>query len=260
MKWADYCISKLSLNDRGFIDSIVAYKDLGESLDPNAVEYRRPWMVEQVNSGKTFCCINRNQTGTWSVGGAVGYNGSIFNWYKVPENIQRRKTFVSFYHRDDQKQREKFANLFDDLIVCKSVEDGDIDSDNSDGYIKQLIQNGHLSDTTVLVVLIGPNTKHRMHIDWEISGALDIRVGDCHSGILGLLLPSHPDYGTTHATYNEMPARLADNFKSGYAIVRDWTDDRKLMQSYIEAAFLRRSTHAEHRNNSRLQMTKNTNE
>src|SRR5690606_31908749 len=115
------------------------------------------------------------------------------------------------YHKEDQGYKEKFKNLFDDLIVHKSVEDGDIDSDNSDGYIKQFIQKDYLSDTTVLVVLIGPNTKHRKHIDWEMSGALNLKVGDRCAGILGLKLPSHPDYGSGKHTYNTLPSRLSDN-------------------------------------------------
>lgn len=50
-----------------------------------------------------------------------------------------------------------------------------------------------MADTTVLVVLVDPKTKCRMHVDWEISSALSTKVGD--SGLLGILLPSHPDYG-----------------------------------------------------------------
>jgi hypothetical protein len=55
-----------------------------------------------------------------------------------------------------------------------------------------------------------------------------------------------------------MPARLSDNFKTGYAIVRDWTDDRAKMQSYIEKAFANRTLMADKRINSRIQMEKDT--
>src|SRR5699024_7885297 len=109
-------------------------------------------------------------------------------------------------------------------------------------------------------VLIGPNTKHRKHIDWEISGALNPKVGDKCAGILGIKLPNHPDFKTGKSTYSLMPARLADNVKSKYAVIRDWTDDRVKMQEYIELAFEKRNTNYDNRDNSRLQMTKNTNE
>ena len=138
--------------------------------------------------------------------------------------------------------------------------DGDIDSDNSDEYIKQLIHRGYLHDTTVLIVLIGLNTMHRKHIDWEIYGALNYKVGDKYSGILGLKLPNHPDYGTGEHRCDLLPSRLADNLKSNYAIIRDWTDDRIKMQEYIELAFERRETHLNNIDNTRKQMTENTNE
>lgn len=259
MKWADYCVSKLSLNENGFIDNIIYCEDLGDSLGSN-FERNRSWMVEQVSKGKTFCSIKSNEKGRWNNIGEFSYDGKIFSWKNVPKNITQRKTFISYYHYEDQDYKEKFKNLFGDLITHKSVEDGDIDPDNSDGYVKQLIQKGFLADTTVLVVLIGPNTKHRKHIDWEISGALNPKVGDKCAGILGLKLPNHPNYGTGNHNYSLLPDRLSDNLKSGYAIIRDWTDDRTKIQEYIELAFEKRNTSYEDRDNARLQMTKNTNE
>ena len=259
MKWADYCVSKLNLDQRGMIESILCCEDEGDSLSPDFIVKDRNWMVQRVSNGKLFCSIKRNESGTWNKIGDFRYDGTIFRWHLIPKNITKRKTFISYYHCDDQTHKENFKNLFNDLITHKSVEDGDIDSDNSDGYIKQLIQNGYLVDTTVLVVLLGPNTKHRKHIDWEISGALNIKVGEKCAGILGLMLPTHPNYGTGKYNYSLLPGRLADNLKSDFAIIRDWTDDRIKMQEYIEKAFSRRTSHYDNRDNSRIQMNKNTN-
>lgn len=259
MKWADYCVSKLNLNEHGMIESILCCEDEGDSLNPNFNEKNRSWMVQKVSNGKSFCSIKRNDRGSWNKIGDFSYDGSLFRWHLIPKNITRRKTFISYYHNDDQEYKEKFKNLFDDLITHKSVEEGDIDSDNSDGYIKQLIQKDFLADTTVMVVLIGPNTKHRKHIDWEISGALNIKVGEKCAGILGLKLPSHPNYGTGKHNYGFLPGRLADNLKSDFAIIRDWTGDRIKLQEYIEEAFSRRTSHYKNRDNSRIQMTKDTN-
>lgn len=258
MKWADYCITKLSLNAFGLIDSIIVYDDLGTKLD-NVRQQNRSWMVQQVTNGKTFCSIKKNEMGSWNKIGDLSYNGSIFEWYLVPENLSKRKTFQSYYHYDDQECKEKFTNLFSDLITEKSVNDGDIDPDNSDEYAKKIIQKNHLEETTVLVVLIGPNTKHRKHVDWEISGALNIKVGERYSGILGLLLPTHPDYGKDYIQFANLPERLAKNFESGYAVVANWTNDRIKMQKLIEDAFSRRSEPDKIRNGL-IQMTKNTNE
>lgn len=259
MKWADYCVSKLNLDEHGMIDTILYCEDMGNTLDSTFYEKNRSWMVQKVSNGNSFCSIKKNDEGLWNKIGDFTYKNGLFSWFIVPKNITRRKTFISYYHKEDQYYKEKFKALFDDLIVNKSVEYNDIDSDNSDGYIKQLIQKGYLADTTVLVVLIGKNTKHRMHIDWEISGVLNVKVGEKYSGLLGIILPDHPDFGTKKARFNLMPARLADNFKSGYALIRDWTDDRVKMQEYIELAFEQRTSKATERVNSRTQMQENTN-
>lgn len=256
MKWADYCVTKLSLADNGMIDNVILCKDLGDTLDNEYIERNRNWLVEQVSNGKTFCSIQKNVSGRWYNIGAFSYDGNFFQWYIVPQNLTRRKTFVSYYHNDDQIYRTEFENLFGDLIVSKSVEKDEIDSDNSDGYIKQLIQQEYLTDTTVLVVLIGPKTKCRMHVDWEISGALNYKVGDRYAGLIGILLPTHPDYGKDTYSFSNLPERLAANLKSGYAKLYDWSTDRVKLQNWIEAAFTRREEDEKIINNI-LQMQEN---
>lgn len=261
MTTKEFFISKLTFReDERLIKDVFLYEYDGKNLNEGETK-DRDWMVQQTNSGYQISVIhpNINDKEKWMRGNNFSYDGNYFRWEKqLPLNITRRKTFVSYYHHDDQQYKEKFESQFRDIIVSKSVQKDDIDSDNSDQYIKQLIQKGYLSDTTVLVVLIGSKTKCRMHVDWEISGALNLKVGEKYSGLLGLILPNHPDYGTEKATYDLMPARLADNFKSGYAVIRDWTEDRVKMQSYIEEAFANRSSKENERTNSRVQMTKNS--
>lgn len=256
MKWADYCVSKLSQNEFGMIDSIYVSEDLGNSLS-SFKPHDRNWMVQQVSNGKTFCSIKKNKTGSWEKIGDFFFEQNVFSWHIIPKNSTKHKTFVSYYHKDDQEERNKFENLFSDLIVSKSVEEGDIDSDNSNNYIKRLIQSDYLIDTTVLVVLIGPKTKCRMHIDWEISAAISARVGG-YSGLIGILLPNHPDFGFDKK-YNSdnLPNRLAANLESGYAKLYDWTDDRVKMQQYIDEAFSNKNN-TEKIRNTIPQMSKNS--
>lgn len=257
----EYFISKLSFRSgEKMIDSVFAHQYDGNNLVSLDTKDRN-WLLNRHSNDFQISTLKKSSDGQWQRGAPVNYINNLFSWDRqLPINIAKRKTFISYYHYEDQNYKERFKNLFGDLVTHKSVEDGDIDSDNSDGYIKQLIHQGYLADTTVLVVLIGVNTKHRKHIDWEISGALNLKVGDKCSGILGLKLPDHPDYGTGSHTYNLLPDRLSDNLKSNYAIIRDWTDDRVKMQEYIELAFEKRNTNYEDRDNSRLQMTENTNE
>jgi hypothetical protein len=258
MKWADFLVSKEKwrTNEKR-IESFIVHNDNGDTVS-GGTERLRNWIVQQFQNGKTFCCIHKTEQDTWSKGSNIRLENGALKWNdSLPLILTKRKTFVSYYHNDDQGYKDKFINITSDLIVNKSVEDGDINSEVSDEYIKQLIQKGFLADTTVLVVLLGKKTKCRKHVDWEISGALNYKVGDNYSGLLGLKLPSHPDYGTGKYTYSEQPQRLTDNLKTGYAVIRDYTTDRKKLQEYIELAFSNRSSKKDKRINSRNQLQKN---
>jgi hypothetical protein len=237
----EYGISKISLGLNGLIETIIAHEVQGDTM-MEGIERNRSWLVINQILGKSIFTIKKDRFGYWVPIKPVIYENNYFKWYgPVPKNLPKRKTFVSFYHNDDEEKRKEFDFFFDDLFISKSVHDGDINPENSDPYIKSLIQKGYLNDTTVQVVLVGPNTKCRKHVDWEIYGALDFKVGDKYAGLLGLLLPTHPDFGKNEYNSNLLPKRLAENVKSGYAILKDWTEDRQKMQNYIEEAIANRS-------------------
>ena len=182
---------------------------------------------------------------------------NINYWWYIMQ--PKRKTFISYFHKDDEDYKDEFEDLTSDLIVNKSVGDGDIGADNSDDYIKKLIQDDYLSDTTVLVVLVGAKTKCRKHVDWEISGALNLKVGESYAGLFGILLPTHPDFNKPEYFYDNVPKRLAENIKTGYAEMINWTSDRKILQSTIESAYSRRKNESDNRvNKTILQMPEDT--
>lgn len=258
MSSLEYFITKLSLNsDSSLIEDVCVYDFNGTNLSTPSVR-KRFWMVNKVNEGlKISTMIPKHDKKEWIRGNELTYNNELFGWgISLPKNISKRKTFISYYHNDDQNYRERFENLFGDLVVSKSVDDGDINSDNSDEYIKRLIQSDYLKDTTVLIVLVGAKTKCRKHVDWEISGAISAKVGG-NSGLVGILLPSHPDYGTGKWSEGNLPKRLAANIESGYAKLYDWTDDRATMQKYIETAFKDKARVDDIVNNTIPQMQKN---
>lgn len=168
----------------------------------------------------------------------------------------KRKVFISYYHYDDEDYRDEFEDLFGHLFINKSVNDGDIDSDLSAEYIKRLIQTGHLTDASVLLVLIGPNTWKRKHVDWEISAALSSKVGGA-SGLLGLLLPTYPGYKDNTYSSGTLPPRFLDNLESGYASLYKWTKGETSITKYINDAFERKNKNADLIRNSRLQFERN---
>ena len=100
---------------------------------------------------------------------------------------EKHKVFVSF-HGDDIAYRDEFDRLFNEHFISVSVDRGDIDPENSDDYIKRLIQQDNIVQSSVVFALYGANTHKRKHVDWEISGALCGKVGGC-KGLVVMLLP-----------------------------------------------------------------------
>lgn len=239
----EYLISKLSFRDNEqLIDSVRISPVNGNSLEGFETKDRN-WLVTQYNNDHIIDGIYKKKNGQWYRKGQFSVEEGCFKWgYVFPKNISKRNVFVSYYHNDDQEKRQEFDNLFKDLIINQSVMLDEIDGENSDDYIHRLINEGYMKDTTVLAVLLGPNTQCRKHVDWEIGGALNRKVGDRYAGLLGIRLPSHPDYGLGDTYYEDnYSERFMANIDSGYAVVIDWTENRKKLQDAIELAFSRRS-------------------
>lgn len=94
------------------------------------------------------------------------------------------------------------------------------------------------------VVLIGPCTWQRKHIDWEIGSSLRDTKLNKRCGLLGILLPNHPDADRTTYRPRLIPPRLADNSGrdgTGFATIHDWSADRSEVRRWINAAFQRRT-------------------
>ena len=147
----------------------------------------------------------------------------------------RHKVFISFYHHDDQDYKDYIDKFLSGNIINKSVQTGEYNSDNSDEYIKRLIREDKISDSSVVVVLVGPNTKKRKHVDWEIYAGLR-----GSSGLVGILLPSFPLMTEGKYYLSNLPKRLADNVETGYADIYTWEYAKKNFNSIIVSAFKNR--------------------
>lgn len=255
----EYLISKLSFRADGQLIEDVSISPTNGSSVNDFETQNRNWLVQKYNEGHTIGGIFKSTNGNWFRKGSFRMEDGYFKWgYVLPRNISKRNVFISYYHNDDQIKRQEFDNLFGDLIINQSVMMDEIDGENSDDYIHRLINEGYMKDTTVLSVLLGPKTKCRKHIDWEIGGALNRKVGERYAGLLGIRLPSHPDFGYanryTKISYSE---RFYANIESGYAVVIDWTENRKILQDAIELAFSKRSDSDKIVNLSISRLTKN---
>lgn len=154
------------------------------------------------------------------------------------------KVFVSYHHENDQKYRNDFEELFHNhhqIFISKSVQMGDIDSNLKTETIRQKIRNEYLSDSTVTVVLIGSETWKRKHVDWEISSSLRQTESSPRSGLIGILLPTHPSYNQKTYDPHTIPPRLSDNTNNKYAKIYNWSTNPQYVQNWIHEAFDRRS-------------------
>ena len=155
----------------------------------------------------------------------------------------KHKVFVSYHHDNDQRDREKFEKLFSDyydIMISKSVQLGDIDPDLKTDTIRQKIRDEYLRDSTVTVVLIGKETWKRKHVDWEIGASIRHTKLNPRSGLLGIFLPDHPDFGRDKYNPYIIPPRLHYNAKCGYASLYDWSDDALTEAGWIHQTFERR--------------------
>lgn len=179
-----------------------------------------------------------------------------YNNYYIRRSNVKHHVFISFYHHDDQWYKDYIDNHFDNLIINESVMNGEYDPDNSDEYIKRLIREEKITSSSVVLVLVGPNTKYRKHVDWEIYAGLRASING-RAGLTGILLP---EILTSDEKYysSDLPARLNDNVISGYAKVYSWSYAIQHFTQVINTAFEDRVTLANKAVNSRPQMKINT--
>lgn len=157
----------------------------------------------------------------------------------------RHKVFVSYHHSiEDQEYRNEFERLFSeshDVMVSKSVQIGDIDPSLATDTIRQKIRDEYLRDSTVTVVLIGPETWKRKHVDWEIGSSIRHTQYNPRSGLLGIILPTYPRNDPSKYNQYTIPPRLYDNIQCGFAKIYNWSTNPVGVQQWIHEAFERRN-------------------
>ena len=121
-------------------------------------------------------------------------------------------------------------------------------------YIKRLIQEDHIVNSSVVVALYGAQTHKRKHVDWEISAGLSEKVGG-HKGLIVMLVPGFPvspfdEYGRfdLERIRSYLHPRTADNLANGYADIYFWPGMFPGLQEVtvarmVEVAAQKRETH-----------------
>lgn len=170
----------------------------------------------------------------------------------------RHKVFVSYHHALDESYKDSFELRFGRMfgaIVPGSVDDGEIDPNLPTETIREKIRDEYLRDTSVTIVLTGPQTWQRKHIDWEIGSSIRGTKATPRSGVLGILLPSYPRADQSKYNPRTIPPRLYDSIQTGFAAIYNWSENANSVQDWIHQAYLRKST--KEPDNSRASFRKN---
>ena len=158
----------------------------------------------------------------------------------------RHKVFISF-HEKDIRYKEAFVRMMGKRIVDRSVDTGNIDDTGlKTATVRQKIRDEYIRDATVTIVLIGPHTWQRKHVDWEIGSSIRKTKRNPRCGLLGIVLPSHPNHGKSKRLDPHLiPQRLADNWagEDPYSLIYDWPDPwtPAKVQEWIHRAYVRKS-------------------
>lgn len=127
------------------------------------------------------------------------------------------KVFISYHHDRDQNYKDSLINFGtkNSIFVDRSVDPGDISDEAGDERIRRIIRDRYLRDSTVTIVLVGKETKHRKHVDWEIHSSMYDGAVNKRSGIVVINLPGTSDY--FDAPHGEAEKKLL------YPDVTGWT-------------------------------------
>ena len=151
----------------------------------------------------------------------------------------RHDTFI-VYDIADREHAARFVERFRDVLVPRwrgiSDADGyDVGPAVDREHLLAEIRRKYVWEATVTILLAGPCTWARRHVDWSIAAALrDDEVGR-RTGLLGLRLPTVP--GSRPAV---VPERFADNVDAGYATFRGYPASSEELRAWVEAALVAR--------------------
>ena len=184
------------------------------------------------------------------------------------------KIFISYHHENDQFYKGELSRLNDrykflygtPIFIDMSVDTGGISEDLSDETIREKIRDEYLKNSTVTILFVGTETKHRKHIDWELYSSMYNGKINKQSGILVVNLPVIKNHSSIKAGHGEqklypeitswtsvntrkeyeerypyMPDRIIDNLLNPNAKISithwDKITNPQILNFFIEATF-----------------------
>lgn len=160
--------------------------------------------------------------------------------------MPKRKVFISYHHKNEQKVVDEFIKTFSEDLEIFIDESLDRAADSEDTeYLNQVCRDA-IDGTSVTIVIIGKQTGCRKFVDWEIRHTLYREHG--------LVAISRPNLTDIDAC---LPKRLVDNRKSGtgYAKWYKYPSNASSLNNMIDEAY---NADTKKINNSREKMERNT--
>lgn len=139
------------------------------------------------------------------------------------------------YDAADEYWRTRFDDVFGRNLPYRFVNPVDVPPGGGAIYARELWDKGYLNAETVTIVLIGPKTFASSKVDWEVAASLQ-SDGRRPAGVLAVRLPSHEDYRKSAVNPRRIPQRVADNLRSGYLRIYDWTESESELETRLYAA------------------------
>jgi len=163
------------------------------------------------------------------------------------------KVFISYHHSNEGEIKEKLLriNKEHNIFIDCSVSTGDIDENLEPQAIRKTIRRKYLSGSTVILLLVGRETKYRKHVDWELYSSMYNGTNFGRSGVVVLHAPCcESDYFTAPSAeikktiyphisnwksidsrdeyekrYPDLPPRIIDNLlkKGSRVSVSNWS-------------------------------------
>lgn len=109
------------------------------------------------------------------------------------------KVFISYHHANEGGIKEDLLRINEkhNIFIDCSVSTGDIDEDLEPQAIRQTIRRNYLSGSTVILLIVGRETKYRKHVDWELYSSMYNGTNFGRSGVVVLHAPyCQSDYFT----------------------------------------------------------------
>lgn len=162
----------------------------------------------------------------------------IWDEWKKTLRCDRINVFISGAGVGEEQYKNELEEMFIHLLLVKSSEPVMDQTMDGQDYIRDLIDNYRITAQMVVIVLVGPETKKSRIVDWEIAAALTEKK-DGVSGLFCILLPEFALTEGNEYDYDDLPPRLADNLKTGFAKLYTWSsicnDDTKIRQAVDQA-------------------------